>query len=72
MIFRWKKLEPPEVVDSADPDRIGDSKEELRLMLEAGSVGRQAVVVVSLVANFLRKKPQTFATHVPKKYMEGF
>ena len=24
-----------EVVDSADPDRIGDSKEELRLMLEA-------------------------------------
>ena len=24
------------MVDSADPDRIGDSKEELRLMLEAG------------------------------------
>jgi len=25
---------PGQVVDSADPDRIGDSKEELRLMLE--------------------------------------
>ena len=27
------------MVDSADPDRIGDSKEELRLMLEAGESG---------------------------------
>eukprot|EP00438_Fugacium_kawagutii_P020131 Skav209753 [mRNA] locus=scaffold9:106824:118244:+ [translate_table: standard] len=36
MVFVWHEHGLTcQVVDSADPDRIGDSKEELRLMLEA-------------------------------------
>jgi GTPase SAR1 family protein len=34
LISDFPAVTPGQVVDSADPDRIGDSKEELRLMLE--------------------------------------